>query len=302
MERALALDREGRHDEELLVYDELIERFGERADPAVRVHVCRAFRAKAITLFDFDRDEEALAVGDELLSRFAGDSDPEIEDRVAWTMSDKAKALVEMGRVDDAISVVDELVHRFDSSDDLDPEPVTDAMFKKAQALRDVGRTRDALAAYAEVVERFDSTTDADLRKDLQRTHTAMASLLGDLEEHDAALKMLDDLLAGLEGAKASVIADALMQKGWTLERLDRPVDAIEAYDEVVTRFADRDKFARRLSYSLAHKAAILARLERPDDALRTYRQLVDTHGASDDPEVRWRIADGLYWTARLQD
>ena len=302
MERALALDSEERHEEELQVYDELIERFSDHPDPAVRVHVCRAFRAKAITLFDNDRDAEALAVGDDLLSRFGEDTDPEIEDRVAWTMTDKAAGLFETERPDEAIAVVDELVRRFDRADDLDEEPVSDAMFDKADALRDLGRTEDALAAYGDIVERFGATTDAEIREAVQRTRTLMAALLGDLGRHDAALKLLDEHLAHLEGASPSIVADALMQKGWTLERLDAGSDAIATYDELLARYGDHDDLAEKVAYGLAHKAGALVRLERRGEAIRLYRQLVDTYGASDDPKLRWRSAEALYWAARQYD
>ena len=172
MERGLALDREGRHEEELRVYDELVARFGDHPEPAVREKVCLALRAKAITLFDLERDGEALEVGDDLVARFREDTGPEFEDCVAWTLNNKAEALFETDRPDEAIAVVDELLRLYDRAEGLDSEPVTDALLEKASALRDLGRTEDALAAYGVIVERFGTTADAELKKSIQQTRT----------------------------------------------------------------------------------------------------------------------------------
>jgi|CZKU01.1.fsa_nt_gi hypothetical protein len=64
-----ALARLGRFEEAIVVFDDLLARFGDATEPGVRETVVLARYNKGTTLNLLERSEEALAVFDDLLER-----------------------------------------------------------------------------------------------------------------------------------------------------------------------------------------------------------------------------------------
>jgi tetratricopeptide (TPR) repeat protein len=83
----------GRPSEAVAVYDEVLERYGDDPDPALREHVARALINKAITLGRLDRPSEAVAVCDQVLERYGDDPDPALREHVAKALVCKGLAL-----------------------------------------------------------------------------------------------------------------------------------------------------------------------------------------------------------------
>ena len=60
--RASRLGALGRSEDELGVYDEVVARFGDATEPALREQVAKALVNKGVTLGELERSEEAVAV------------------------------------------------------------------------------------------------------------------------------------------------------------------------------------------------------------------------------------------------
>ena len=69
------------------MYDELLARFGDAAEPALRERVAGALVNKGLTLGQLNRSEDAIAVFDELLARFGDADEPALRKIVEGTKS-----------------------------------------------------------------------------------------------------------------------------------------------------------------------------------------------------------------------
>jgi hypothetical protein len=76
-----------RPDEEILVYDELVERFGDADNPKLREQVGRALANKCARLAALDRSEEATVVLDELAERFGDAEEPGLRELVGRVLA-----------------------------------------------------------------------------------------------------------------------------------------------------------------------------------------------------------------------
>jgi hypothetical protein len=68
---------------EITVYDEMLARFRDAAEPALRERVAGAMVNKGVRLGQLNRSEDAIAVFDELLAHFGDAAEPAFRARVA---------------------------------------------------------------------------------------------------------------------------------------------------------------------------------------------------------------------------
>ena len=80
----------------------------------------------------------------------------------------------------------------------------------------------------------------------------------------------------------------ALVNKGVILSKLNRPEDALVAFDEVVERFgvSESPALLEQVAKALVNKGVILSKLNRPEDALVAFDEVVRR---SESPENRWQ-------------
>ena len=80
------------------------------------------------------------------------------------------------------------------------------------------------------------------------------------------------------------------MNRGAVLSALNRPQDALEAYDEVVRRFGKarprRSLSGLRGAVALVNRGAVLGALNRPQDALEACDEVVRRFGESETPAL----------------
>src|ERR1700748_884686 len=82
---------------------------------------------------------------------------------------------------------------------------------------------------------------------------------------------------AGSQSVKEVKQAEALLKKGMMLSELDRRIEAIAAYDELLARFGlyTALPLAETIATALYDKASNLALLARSDEAISTYDELL---------------------------
>jgi hypothetical protein len=69
------------------VYDELLARFGEAAEPVLREEVASALFYKGVTLGQLNRSKDEIAVYDDLLARFGDAAESTLRTIVEETKS-----------------------------------------------------------------------------------------------------------------------------------------------------------------------------------------------------------------------
>jgi len=150
-----------RREEAIAVYDDLIARFGNATELALREHVVLALLDKGNTLGELRRREEAIAVYDDLLARVGNATELALRERVALALLDKGNTLRGLRRREEAIAVYDDLIARFGNATELAlREHVVLALLNKGNTLGELRRREEAIAVYDNLIARFGNATE----------------------------------------------------------------------------------------------------------------------------------------------
>ena len=261
--------QQGRAEDALDAYDQVVRKFGHSEVPELHVAVAMALVNKGVSLGALNRLKEALAACDEVLHRFAESEVPDLQEFVAHALVSKSAALVELNRLEEALAACDEMLHRFAESEV--PEllaAVAGALVNKGIALGALDRWEEALAVYDQVLHRFNDSDEPEL---------------------------------------VEQVGNALLAKGGVLAALNRQEEAVVVYDEVLRRFGGTDTTGNLQRAANALVAALLAavpKLDSPTSAIiRTLLTFSVSHGpertreliqASPAAELLWPLTTAL--------
>jgi tetratricopeptide (TPR) repeat protein len=148
--KGTALLADGRLEEALAPFDEVIMDFAGVDEPAIRWAVTQALNGKATALEALGRDEESSAVFREMSDRFGNE----------------------------ALALFDGIVDSFaNSSDSQHREGAAHALLSKATALDNLGRKRDAHTALTELITRFTDDMSGGIPLLVAEAHEAREKL-----------------------------------------------------------------------------------------------------------------------------
>jgi thioredoxin 2 len=126
----------GRSEEAVGVFDQVVDRFGEDTELAVRGQAATALVYKGITLGQLDdepaqgvnnpigvppgpgrqmlgRPDDVMQVYDQVVARFGADTEPAVRGQAATALVNQGVRLGQLGRPDDEMQVYDQVVARF---------------------------------------------------------------------------------------------------------------------------------------------------------------------------------------------
>jgi tetratricopeptide (TPR) repeat protein len=109
----VALGALDRREQEIAVYDELIDRFGASDETGVRDVVAKTLLNKGFRLGQQGRHGEEIAVYDVLIHRFGAATEAALREQVAKALVNKGSRLGALQRVEEAIAVYDEVIRRY---------------------------------------------------------------------------------------------------------------------------------------------------------------------------------------------
>ncbi|HMD87141.1 MAG TPA: SIR2 family protein [Terriglobia bacterium] len=147
--------------------------------------------------------------------------------------------------------------------------------------------------------------------KDLDQAHlqdliTSLWDSRHGLDDHpEEAIRCYDLVLDGSELLLASGtgnsaiyerIANALVDKGATLDQLGRHEEEIQVYDNVVTRFGEASEISlkERVAKAFVYKGIALGELDRHDEAIRAYDSVVARFGEAPELPLKEDVARAL--------
>jgi tetratricopeptide (TPR) repeat protein len=291
----------GRSEEAVVVYDEVLARFGDATEPALRERVAMTLVNKGVRLGHLRRSEEAVAVYDEVLARFSDVTEPALREQVASALVNKGVTLGELSRTEEAVAVYDEVLARFgDATEPALREQVARALIHKGVRLRELGRSQETVAVYDEVLARFGDAAEPALREQVAMTLVNKGVRLGELGRSQEAVVVYDEVLArfgdAAEPALLERVARALFNKGVTLGHLARSQEEVAVYDEVLARFGDAAEPALReqVAMALVNKGVTLGELGRSQEEVAVYDEVLARFGDAAEPALRERVASAL--------
>ncbi len=293
LKRALVLAENGRLQDAVAVWDEVIQKFGKSDSPTDREWVSQAFVNKGKALGVLGRVEEALTVLDEVVRRFGEDTGEANPPAVATALSSKGGMLNNLDRHTEALAAWNEVTRRFGKSRVPALEKlVVDALIGTAVALKTLNRPQEALEVWDEVLERVDKRDSPVLHGNLSiamvgRGHALIAQNRLD-EAINAWGAMVDRF--GKNGSPEIVeqVASALANIGTALFRLGRLEEALSTFDEVVQSYNDSDvPYLREVvARCFVNKGNVLAALKRETEALSSWEEAISGFEKSSSPEM----------------
>lgn len=224
---------EGR-EKEIPVYDEVLRRYSEAPEAALKEQVARALVYKGDALRDLGRYDELIAVYDEVLRRYGEVPEAAPREQAAMVLVNKGVALRDLGRNVELIAVVDEVLRRYGEVPEAALKaPVAMVLVNKGVALGLLGRREKEIAVYDEVLRRYGEAPEAALKELVAKALVNKVVALDDLKRSDDMIAVCEEVLRRYgetpEAALKELVAKALFYKGITLRVLDRTEDAIDA-------------------------------------------------------------------------
>jgi tetratricopeptide (TPR) repeat protein len=296
----VALGKLGRHEDEISAYEEVVVRFGEADELAVRESVAGALVNKAITLGELDRNEQAIAIYEEVVTRF-GEAEPELRKQVGRALVNMGARFGVLERQEQEIATYEEVVTRFGDAEEPElRESAARALFNKGAALGLMGRHEQEIAIYDEVVDRFGGAEEPESLEHVAGALFNKGTILGLLERFEEAVSAFDEILFRFGDADEPLLRQqltrALVNKGAALGSLGRFDQAIPAFDEVVNRFGEAEELELRESVAraLANKAIACGELELYDQAIPAFDEVVNRFGEAEEPGLRGLVAGTL--------
>jgi tetratricopeptide (TPR) repeat protein len=161
MNWAIALDKLGRHPEEMEVYDRIQDVLEGAVDDRTTRFLAWAFINKGITLASQQRYETAVAMYDVVLRRWWAPTFPVqtpigIHEAMAAVLRHRAEALRAMGEPEAAVADIDRAVDRYLGAGDSGIEgEIAWAMLTKALVQESLGQRVEALRTCDSLIDRY---------------------------------------------------------------------------------------------------------------------------------------------------
>ncbi len=285
----------------IVIWDELIERYGGDETLELRSQVAWATVSKAVSQEQLGNAEAAIKTCDEVVDRFAADGAPELRPQVAWAMVNKAVSQGQLGDAGAAVKTCDEVVDRFgaDEASELRSQ-VAWAMVNKGFVQNRLGDTGAAVKTWDEIVDRFGADEAPELQSQVALAMVNKGFVQNRLGDTGAAVKTWDEVVDRFGADEAPGlqlhIAQALANKGFAQGQLGDAEVAVKTCDEFIERYgADEAPELRSLvARTLLCKGLMQTAAGRPEGALRAceeFERRLDTLTPDEVPAFRWLTA-----------
>jgi tetratricopeptide (TPR) repeat protein len=257
----------------LATLDELLARFGDGQQPALRDLVATALVNKAITLGQMGDSAAEVAVYDDVLARFGDAQESAMREQVARALFNKALMLGQMGDSAAEVAVYDDVLARFgDAQESAVREWVARALFNKALMLGQMGDSAAEVAVYDDVLARFGDAQESAVREWVAGALVNKANRLGQMGDSAAEVSAYDDVLARFGDAQEprlrEQVARALFGKAITLDQMGDSAAAISTFERLL-RLSNDDSTTLKslLTQARIHLANML--LDFPEEFTR---------------------------------
>jgi tetratricopeptide (TPR) repeat protein len=241
----------GRPDAAIEVFSQVVQRFGEAIEPALRERVAKALFSKGVSLAKTGKPEAAIEAYSQVVQRFGDAVDPVLREVVAKALFSLGYALGVEGNPEAEIDAYSQLVERFDKA----PEPVIREMIAQVLVNQGItfhaaGKLDAALEAFSQVLQRFGEASEPIIREAVARALIDQGVTLGEAGKLEAAVDSYSQVVQrfgeATEPALREAVARALISQGIVLDAAGELEAAVESYSQVVQRFDEATETALR--------------------------------------------------------
>ncbi len=291
----------GRTADAIATYDEVVRRFGDAANPALKELVAKVLVSKGFALGEEGRRTDAIATYDEVVQCFGDAAEPSLKVLVAKALTNKGVDLGTDGKFGDAVAVYDEVIRRFGDASELAlKEQVSKALVNRGVDLGEYGKTTDAIASYDEVVRRFGDAAEFVLKERVAKALIFKGIDLGKADRRADAIATYDEVVRRFANATEpdlrEQVAKALIFKGIDLGEDGKRTEALAVYDEVVRHFGDAAELGlkKEVAKALLTKGIALEEDSNWGEAIAAYEEIVRRFGDTTDPAMKAYVSRAL--------
>lgn len=212
------LSKQGVYKEAFALYDEVVQRFGKDASPAMHIQVARALDSKAYDLRKLNRHGEAITAFDEIIRRLDKDDSPGARKLLLATFALKLLSLEEQtdmlkgkDRYEKVVAFCDDLVKRHTGNKHYSSalgHLVAIALRDKVGYLRKQDKTKEALATYDEIVRLFGNKRSIGSRQVVSQALVGKCEILYEQKKPAEAIALCDDIIRRFGRNKDLVVID----------------------------------------------------------------------------------------------
>lgn len=294
-EQAAILDRLEHHEEELLVYDRIIQLLDKADETELTRRLAFAYNDKAITLHELERLDEGLACTQVLLERFGEDPRPELADPCMAALRERAAMLDHQERHEEELATYEALLARYQQRGDGESPGWAQTLWVRALTLRQLDRQTEAQEAFSGLFERFKTAPTEALRAKAPAALFELAVMAKRQNQperaealHHQAMDFLEDpsVDVRLEAAKSAV------NRVHLLRSLGRKAEAQAAIEAFLQRPDAQDELLEPAIRMACSRASILEEEGRLEEARVIYQDLVDRHSQHPNPEIRAQVLE----------
>lgn len=164
LNRGITLSQLNQPEAAITTYDEVLNLFGEAAEPDVREQVAKALVSKGLVQGKLEQQKAEITTYDDVLRRFGEATEPTLREQVAKALVNKGEAQGRLKQHEVAITTFDEVLRRFgEATEPRLREQAAYALFNKGNAQGRLGQHEAAISTYEEGLRRFDAANESYL-------------------------------------------------------------------------------------------------------------------------------------------
>ncbi|MGC9260038.1 MAG: hypothetical protein ACP5I8_08190 [Phycisphaerae bacterium] len=250
--RAFMLREDGRLEEALAACRQFIARVEHGTPATLLVPLARAMFLRGELLEKLERDTEAVAAYAAVTARFDFNGETESRQCIPVALFNQAALLEKTGRHEESLQTLNQFLDRAREESDLIPTRLlAQAMRNRAAILEELHNSDAAMTAYQEVVTAFRSVSDSTIVPLVIESLFRRAELLrqvGKLHESLADYQAIQTYgePPEISPSQKQIVTTAAFDVAAVLAALDKPMEALAAYDTAVQRFgAVADQWVR---------------------------------------------------------
>jgi len=285
---ALQLDRQGRSDLALDVYDEMLRFFEDATEGDMEELVAASRFNRGNMLGHLGRSDEALTAYNTVVASYGNTTRPDIAEKVGRALFNSGKIYQERpDRVDQARESYREIFERFKAVPSLYPSALA------ARALvnwgRLLGSADEALPIFDKVIDSFSDSEEDGLREQVEKALANKALVHTSNERFPEGLVALNAFLARSPKSAANLEPLITLRKIDVLFALGREAEALELSDRAIHLIKPVSDLSlkERLASILLKKASILEERGNVSAAAETYDALIAKFGTYPDQGLR---------------
>ncbi len=298
-----------RLDDEMNLYKELIEKYGDRQESEIVKLVASAMFNIGVALCELNQLDEAIALYKELIEKYGDYQESEIVEIVASAMYNIAIKLGELNQLDEAMDLYKELIERYgDRQEAQIIELVAIAMLSNGERLRMLNQFDEALKFYDNMIEMFGHRQEIQIAEQVANALYIKGlelTLMGNIDESVAIVEELNAKYGNRHETQIIVrVAGAMCMIGLELALIHRFDESIAWYDKLIANYGDcqEAQIVELVARVMYLKGIVLSELGQIEEALKSCEELIAKYANYQEVQIAESLAKAMHIKAVLLD